>query len=143
MWTNEQLAYFAGIIDGEGTIYIQQRNRPDAIDYFPRFQIVNTDHNLMDWIQKTFGGLLYTKNRSKHNKKWRTQYEWYTTRKIIDVLLPLVIPYLIVKKPQAEIMLIFRQTFKKRINLKVSHEVQSIRDECRHKMQALNKRGIN
>lgn len=142
MWTIEQLVYLAGIIDGEGTIYIYIRKNNGSIDYFPRFQVVNTNQKLMDWIHQTFGGHLYSKNRSKHDKNWRNQFEWYTTRKLMDQLLPLVLPYLIAKKPQAEIMIKFRKTFKNRKTYRVPSDIQTIRNECYHKLRFLNKRGV-
>jgi LAGLIDADG DNA endonuclease family protein len=143
MWTIAELSYLAGIIDGEGSIYIQSRKRSYAIDYFPRFQIVNTDKKLMDWIYSKFGGNLFQKNRIKHNPKWRLQYEWFTTRKLMDQLLELIIPYLICKKEHAQIMLEFRKTFLQKTSYRVSGEVLSFRNECLHKLKVLNKRGIN
>jgi hypothetical protein len=143
MWSDTELAYLAGIIDGEGSIYIQSRQRSDAIDYFPRFQIVNTDKKLMDWIHITFGGNLFQKNRFKHNPKWRIQYEWFTTRKLMDELIELIIPFLISKKEHAQIMLEFRKSFKEKTSYRVTEDVLSFRNDCLHKLKFLNKRGIN
>ena len=143
MWTIAEISYLAGIIDGEGSIYIQSRKRSNYIDYFPRFQIVNTDKKLMDWIHSKFGGHLCQKNRVKHNPNWRLQYEWFTTRPVMDQLLKLIIPFLICKKEHAEVMLEFRKTFLEKHNHKVSDEVLAFRNECLHKLKILNKRGIN
>ena len=143
MWSITEISYLAGIIDGEGSIYIQSRKRSDAIDYFPRFQIANTDKKLMDWIHSKFGGNLFQKNRTRHNPKWRLQYEWFTTRKLMDQLLELIIPYLICKKEHAQVMLEFRKTFLEKKSHKVSSEVLSFRNECLHKLKILNKRGVD
>jgi len=142
MWTNEQLAYLAGVIDGEGTIYVSKRKNRGLDDYWPRVQIVNTNKPMMVYIHNTFGGLFYEKNRSKHSKKWKTQYEWVTNRTLMDIILPLVIPYLICKKPQAELMIKFRDTFQKNTKIRVSQEVLTLRIDIFHQMQSLNKRGI-
>jgi hypothetical protein len=145
MWTEIQLAYLAGIIDGEGTIYIQGRIKEgrNRFNYFPRFQVGNTDIKLINWLFDNFGGNRYTKDRSKHNPKWRTQYEWYTNPILLDQLLPLIIPFLVIKKEHAKIMFDFRQTF----NLYPGRtgtpdSVQDYREECFHKLKLLNKRGI-
>lgn len=144
MWTSEQISYLAGFIDGEGTIYISTRKtKLGYISYYPRFQAVNTNKEVMEWILKTFGGLLYTKDRSSYNKKWRVQYEWYTTRALIDELLPLILPYLIVKRPQAELMLKFRATFKRRSIQKIPEDILNIREQCLHDMRVLNLRGVH
>ena len=143
MWTETQLAYLAGIIDGEGSIYIQGRKRFKAISYFPRFQIVNTNKDLMQWIHKTFGGLIYDKCRKKHNPKWRPQIEWFTTRGLLDQLLPLIIPYLVSKKKHALIMVEFRKTFEKKFGSQgVPQDIQDFRIECHNRLKLLNKRGV-
>lgn len=143
MWSTAELAYLAGLIDGEGSIYIQSRKRPDAIDYFPRFQIVNTDKKMIDWVYKTFGGNMFSKSRAKHNPKWKLQWEWFTTRKLMDQLMPLLLPYLITKKPHVEIMLKFRETFLNKTSYKVSEEVLSARIKCMHDLKILTKKCID
>src|SRR5271157_2596022 len=109
MWSDVQLAYLAGIIDGEGSFYICRRlNYGKYFSYHPRFQVVNTNREVMEWIKNTFGGLIYDKPRIKHNPKWKMQIEWITTVGLMDQLLPLIIPYLIIKKPHALVMMEFR-----------------------------------
>jgi hypothetical protein len=140
MWTEGQLGYLAGIIDGEGSIYIQRRMDNGTWCYWARFQISNTNKNLMNWIHETFGGLLYEKDRSKHNPKWKVQYEWYSQISLMDKLLPLVYPFLINKKTHAEIMMEFRRTFVTKTNKKLSNEVQCFREKCMSKIKHLNSR---
>jgi hypothetical protein len=108
MWKDTDIAYFAGIMDGEGSIYIQRRLHRGSTDYFPRFQVGNTDLVLMTWIKETFGGTLYEKRRLSAPEHWKAQYEWFSTRPLLDVLLPLITPYLKTKRRQAEIMMEFR-----------------------------------
>lgn len=139
MWSKEQLAYLAGIIDGEGTIFIQKHIKNGYTSYWPRFQISNTNRELMEWIKNTFGGLAYDKPRIKHNPKWRMQIQWYTTVSLMDKLLPLIIPYLIIKKPHAIIMIEFRNTFAKKFgSAGVNPEVLNFRIECMQKIKHLN-----
>lgn len=138
MWKQTELAYLAGIIDGEGTIYIQKVNRKTFFDYFPRIQIVTTTPNLMYWIRDTFGGIVTCRDRSTENRNWKPQYTWYTTRKIMDQLLPLLHPYLIVKKKQVEVMIEFRKTFTQKESKKISHDIFEFRDECMIKIRHFN-----
>jgi hypothetical protein len=89
----EQLAYFAGILDGEGYICINPKKLI--------IQIVNTDKNLIDWIHSVFGGNVVMKDH--HNPKWKIQYTWNLSRKEnIMALLSLVRHLLIVKSNKAE-----------------------------------------
>ena len=93
----------------------------------------------MEWIKKTFGGLIYDKPRTKHNPKWKMQVEWITTVGLMDKLLPLIIPYLIIKKPHAVIMMQFRATFKTKRETTISMiDIQSFRLECMQKIKHLN-----
>jgi hypothetical protein len=138
MWSGAQLSYLAGIIDGEGTMYIQRRLDNGSWTYWTRLQVCNTNRKLIDWIHQTFGGLIYKKERSHIKRNWKTQFEWYSKISMVDVLLPLLYPYLIVKKPQAEVMMEFRKTFAPRKTRKLTIEMQSFREECMAKLKHLN-----
>lgn len=142
MWLETELSYLAGIIDGEGTIFIQKkldkRVETESWTYWPRVQVCNTNEAVMQWIHQIFGGLLYKKERSHLKRNWKCQFEWYTKPSLIDELLPLLIPYLIIKKPQAEIMMKFRKSFSSKIRIKVTPEIQSFREECMSKLKHLN-----
>lgn len=140
MWKDTDIAYLAGIIDGEGSIYIQRRiTKQGYFSYFPRFQVVNTNREIMDWIKNTFGGLIYDKPRIKHNPKWRMQIEWFTTVGLMDQLIPLIIPYLIIKKQHAIIMMQFRATFKSNNGSSaIKSDIQDFRLECLQKIKHLN-----
>lgn len=138
MWTKEQLAYFSGIIDGEGTIYIQKVDRKTFIDYFPRIQIINTNKDLMYWIKDTFGGIIVSRDRSNENRNWRLQYTWYTTRKLMDIILPMILPFLIIKKKQVEKMIEFRKTFINKKTYRITPEVLSIREDFMNQIRHFN-----
>jgi hypothetical protein len=138
MWTTEQLAYLAGFVDGEGTIYIKKCLRKGYIDYDPRLQIVNTNKEVIDWICNLFGGKNFAKDRTKYHPTWKTSYYWYCPRNILDKLLPQLIPYLIIKKGQAILMIKFRDTFTKKTCRFVNEEVFSIRDEYMFQIRHLN-----
>lgn len=140
MWSIAQLAYLAGIIDGEGTMYIQRRMDNGSWTYWPRFQICNTNADLMNWVHQTFGGLIYKKERNHIKSHWKAQIQWYSKISIMDQLLPLIYPYLINKKPHAEIMMEFRKTFANKSKQKLPKEVQYFREECLNKIRNLNHR---
>lgn len=138
MWTKEQLAYLAGIIDGEGTVYIQKVDRKTFFDYFPRIQIISTNKDLIVWIKDIFGGIVTSRDRSNENRNWRLQHTWYTSRKIMDILLPFILPYLIIKKNQVEVMIEFRKTFLEKKSHRISDEILTFREECMFKIRHFN-----
>ena len=142
MFTDAELGYLAGLLDGEGSIYISCRNEGGYKNYFARFQIVNTNFDVMHWIKNKFGGLLFVRERSKTNPRWKDSMEWFTNVKELDSLLPLLIPYLIIKKPHALIMQEFRKTFTGKAGGKrTSPKLRTVRAEYYDKLKKLNRRG--
>jgi len=108
------LAYLAGIIDGEGCIHIgyyfnKSQNRST---YHTLIQITSTDKPLIEWLSVHFGGkaALYTKAQTPKNSR-QTPYTWKITGDELTHICRLVLPYMISKKDQIEIMLKMRATF--------------------------------
>lgn len=115
-YTIAQVAYLAGIIDGEGSIYIgnfSSNPKTGSKYYQTNIEITNTDKNLMDWIVNTFGGRLntYTAKQLPKNSR-RTVYRWIATGERVTHLAEILLPYLIAKKRQCEIMIKMRETYK-------------------------------
>jgi hypothetical protein len=106
VWSEAELAYFAGIIDGEGCFAVHRRGTTGI--YGLQLQVGNTDPQLMQWIQQRFGGSLKLERRSnpKHQPVWR----WWAASADLDVILTRLIPYLICKKRQAELFVAYRTT---------------------------------
>jgi hypothetical protein len=96
-------AYLAGIVDGEGSICAHS-DRRGYLHNYPALHISNTDPRLIEWILDRFGGsiLLMTKNRNRPF----THIMW--TGKRMEPVLVGVLPFLVIKKEQAETALSFR-----------------------------------
>ena len=137
-WTDIELSYLAGIIDGEGCFCI---TIPDGKNHTLRMFVMSTSKCLIDYLYKTYGGFQYS--RKKENSTWKIRHEWFVDTKILDELLPLLKPFLIIKKEQCEIAITFRKTFLKgpRKYHKVPKDLRLIREECHHHMKILNKKG--
>ncbi len=101
----EDAAYIAGIVDGEGYIRISRAsNRRNT--YVGRIGITNCDLQLLTWVLSMFGGNIHSKKcySSRHSKS----YEWAIHRKCdIRFLIEAILPYLRIKRRQAELMLDF------------------------------------
>lgn len=100
------LSWLAGFIDGDGSIYIGVRlQNANGNDYVAICPVLNlTQHIQYKWVceyvQETLGkGKVYVANRNNASAK----ATWQTTKaqEMVDVLKQLL-PYLIVKKSQAE-----------------------------------------
>jgi len=109
------LAYFAGIFDGEGCITIRARNRAylatGTIKACGYQQLVIYLGNTNEWIcrqlQFSFGGSLYCyKSREKTQQDY---WSWCATTRNALAFLEAVLPYLRIKKPQAEVAINFQK----------------------------------
>jgi hypothetical protein len=108
MHSKTVLAYTAGILDGEGHFSIVWHKPINR--YFGILGVMNTNLELLNWLQDTFGGSIYHRQQPSNKSHWKERYEWRATNLTMDSIIPLVLPYLKIKKPHARLMLDFRQT---------------------------------
>ena len=103
--TEVELAYLAGIVDGEGCITgrlgITDKRRSPNLGV--RFLISNTDQRLVQWVRDKWGGRIYAHKR--HNARWKTAFQWEVTLGQAAPILRSILPYLLLKRRQAEIAL--------------------------------------
>jgi hypothetical protein len=115
--TNEELAYLAGIFDGEGSFYFNlhkwtpERPYSQGRYYSWGAEIANNDKNLLEWIKSRFGGNLMVLKR--HGANVQIPYRLMFRKSEFLSLLPKIMPYLIVKKRRAELLLEFASSRKK------------------------------
>lgn len=134
--TKSQAAYIAGIIDGEGCFVKQSSSKhSNKHSCYPLIQVVTTDKVLMEWMVNTTGiGSIYSAPRKQKN--WSDAWSWNITSSYIRQILPLIAPYLIIKKNHADL---FMRIFDIRNNRRLTS------DEAKHfseELSKLNKRGI-
>ena len=116
--TEAELAYLAGLVDGEGCFYIghvKTRSKPTGLPYYNYHSLLKISNNckeVLEWVYNTFGGrtTLFNKKTKDHTRNFIT-YDWYATGYLVRDLTILLLPYLIIKKAQAEVMIKMRNTF--------------------------------
>jgi len=101
------LAYIAGIVDGEGSIFMGYS--PNSVGgRNPTVTIRNTHLGLIEWLLK-FGGRKQTDHRPidpRTSKQNKTCYHWIVTSPMdVQEILIAILPYLIIKKVKAQKML--------------------------------------
>lgn len=99
MTTHEEihlLNYFAGFIDGEGCFSICLRK--DTY-YEPTLIVANNHRHPLDLLAHYAAGRVYTLGTRC--------YQWRVSHRQLRIFLPKLIPYLLVKREQAELMLEF------------------------------------
>ena len=108
--TNEILAYAAGLLDGEGCIRIETGKggkRAVSISYWLRVSITNADEPIVIWLKQYFGGQIHI--HQQKNPKWKVSYIWRITAVEASNFLKLLLPYIQIKKNQAEIAISFQE----------------------------------
>jgi len=95
-----ELAYLAGIIDGEGCISLGVRK---LIYVTPTIQVTNTDKRLTDWLQSCLGGNVYVGRETRPTRK--QPYLWSVAGAKAREIIKAVRPYLMLKVEQADIIL--------------------------------------
>jgi len=134
------LAYFAGIIDGEGCFFIQKIKKSGWFQ--GQLKIDNTDKKLIEWIENVFPGhssghLRWTSKRAYE----RTVHSWVCTGDRLLDISDQVLPYLVIKKPHCENMIKFRTSYQERRgNLPIPSDILAIREECLITSRHLNSR---
>lgn len=97
--TECELAYTAGIVDGEGTVALTPWTR----SFLPFVQVTNTDKRVIDWLSARFGGKLYIWDRAQHPIH-KTRYNLRWVGKHATSLITQLRPYLVLKGEQADLI---------------------------------------
>lgn len=145
-WTPEAIkAWTAGIIDGEGSVSLVLSRRPnrkrDTIGV--RIRVVNTDKEMTDLLQLTWGGSVHVaKERTSKHKR---AYYWDVGGNGMLRLLEAVKPYLITKEKRAELVIKYQELINARLHNNyfppLTEDEYQVRLELYKEMKRLNKRG--
>jgi hypothetical protein len=143
--TIADLAYTAGIIDGEGSIMVKRskENRPGrpTREYRIVVSVGNTNRLLLEWLLVRWEGSIKPYIRKIPNCK--PVYTWTLSAKSAVMFLKLIKDFLVIKKDQAELALIFQTTVKSGGSWsRLTPETLQTREDCFNKMAILNKRGV-
>lgn len=96
--TETDLAYFAGLFDGEG--YARINVAEDGVRF--RLTIANTYKPVLDWLTTVFGGKVYTTaSRTRSHMLWT----WQSDGQKLKWLLMAIQPYLKVKSDEVALVL--------------------------------------
>lgn len=112
-------ARLAAYIDCEGTIYInvckKLYGRMKNAQYRLSLAITNTDYRLMDWLKrKTDGSVYFVKYEKSKHLGSKQIMRWQVNERLAETVLIAVLPYMLVKRPQAEVGLSFMSLKKSR-----------------------------
>jgi hypothetical protein len=130
-----QLAYAAGIIDGEGCIRVNRtRNGVPVI----RVHVTNTDARLTRTLHEWFGGYVWMEAKA-YMPNAKIRYVWEVSARKAAAFLGLVRPYLVLKQEQADLALAIQAT--KVARNKIPAGITAERDQLAARLRVLTKRG--
>jgi len=158
-FNKNDLIYMAGFFDGEGCVAISKINLKNPEYKSPRYVLevtaYNCDKDVMDWILTKFGGSTQLRVKPKEKWYWKDNYGWKITSNKAIPFLKELLPYLKVKKKQAELAIEFQEQVmnvknRKTIPVKagngISHRLApseiNKRDKYWRQMIKLNNRGL-
>lgn len=143
--TATEAAYFAGFVDGEGTITVirsRQADRRSGWKYQPTVNVANSDLPILRWLRDTCGnGWIKSNFHKKVLAHHRTVYQLRLTANQMRHVLPQLLPYLRVKKTQAVLLLEFLEFTKRRDGLARSDEYWARLEDIRCRLSTMNPRG--
>ena len=140
-----KLAYTGGWIDGEGSIYINKakNKRSGSYQYILCVSTSNTDKGIIDWFKKEYKGFTTALGyKVRNNPNHRLAYQWFSTTKTAYKFLKLILPYLKVKRRQAELAIKFQERKTKERGERKGKKLLKIQNDWRErysqKMRKLN-----
>lgn len=145
--TPEQLAYLAGIVDGEGCFYfgnVKQGRYGNGTQWHCKLAVTSTDKCLTDWLNDLFGGTKEIRYRYTSKKAFeRPIHRWDASGLLLDYICPKILPYLIIKRKQCETMIEIRKTYANIGSKRLPDEIVKKRSELLLVMRNLNSRFHN
>ena len=117
--------YVAGFVDGEGSIGLngitRDRNNRRYTRIQAYIQVSQRDIRPLEALKHDYGGNISIRKPTKQNKQTGLQYVWYiASHERIIRFLSDIVPFMIVKKAQAELLLKFCESRERLLGLKKS-----------------------
>ena len=134
-----ELAYIAGIIDGEGCIGIHKCPDKRGVSRLHYLYLCTSNNNplLHEFMQLRLGGNI---SKRQQQSNWNPNYKWFVRSKKAENVLRMVLPYLLLKKEQAKISIEFSEVKSSTQGRRLTEKEWDLREEYYLKMKELNAR---
>ena len=94
-----EIAYLAGIIDGEGSILLSKYHKSEYP--CPCISISSTDIELLEWVKDKIGSGRINKKKNYNINRHKTSYTYVIYYDVAIKVMGLIEPYLVIKKKKA------------------------------------------
>lgn len=141
-----EAAYFAGFMDGEGTITIVRSKTPErrtGWKFNALVSVANCDRDVLMWLRTTCGnGWIHTTKKTLQKAHHRMGYSLRFTPHQMRHLLPQIVLYLHCKKVQAQLLLEFLNLTRRISGAPASDAYWQTQEDYRVRLSNLNQRGL-
>lgn len=143
--TDIEVGYLAGIIDGEGCVYVNKRNphgRRKTCGYGVKVCVSITSYNLVEWFIKHAQLSSIHHKIPDGNRKEQWLCTWNNSK--AEWILKTVLPHLVIKNKQAELGLNLLKHLRETPIVRgkcVQKEHLNYREEIKKSISLLNRRG--
>jgi len=103
------LAYVAGIVDGEGYVGIHRRTGGSRWGGIT-LEVAMTVEGVPRLLQRLFGGSVYQRQDKRSDGYRKPSWRWSVVNRQAEAVLRAIYPWLIVKRPNADICLAYQAT---------------------------------
>jgi hypothetical protein len=94
MISTKELAYAAGLFDGEGSVTLVRHR--ESRSHSPQVSIASNDYEVVFWFKERFAGSIVTKQPRMPNHS--VSYDWRLTDRRALAFLKLIRPYLVIER---------------------------------------------
>lgn len=142
------LAYLAAFIEASGSINVLKfEDKKNGVSYYcTQLRIHNQDPRLMQWLQDTFGGTVYTVKENPNYRLYRPELVWRPKSQDIFELGTILSPYMFIKKRDLELMVKIRLTYvngNRKMYGKNDEEITHQREKCYLEFREIFEQRIN
>lgn len=140
--STEDRCYLAGIIDGEGSIFVASLGSAAKRlgTFHPIVVVAMTHRPVIDWIAERLGARpqIHNQTAQRRNPHHRTQWRVQVTGRRAQLLCEAIAPFLRVKHEQAALVLAFPVDARRGPGRGLTDDIRSERARIRTAMSALN-----
>jgi len=138
VYLKTDLAWAAGFIDGEGSFFIG-RTRQGRWSYFRvQLKVTQCHEESLRKLQHMFGGYVYPEKKVYSVLTKRPGWKWIAADKYAERAARLTLPFLVVKRAQAELLLEMKQRKRRQGKRNLTPQELAERTELHERMKKLN-----
>jgi hypothetical protein len=142
--SSEECAYLAGLIDGEGSIFVAAVGPHRSRTVYPIVCVAMTHRGVIEWLCSRLAAgtaQLHNSTNLRRHPDWKPQYRFQVFGKRAQLLCRRILPYLRVKAEQARLVCEFPCDARIAPGVKIERSaINVVRYPLRDQINALNHR---